>query len=307
MVKFFDINAGKPGDKAPAEPPKKDDVVADEPKRDEKPEHLGKPKPEAEAKDVGPEKTEPLRPDFSVPQVGSGTPKPHDDAEPKPAEPAAPAEVDHEKDDEVLSKAPEIPRATPGMAPKLVDEHSPISPTISDVHPRKQRIVTAILSIILIVLLALLVSQAVIYFTQTKKDAVAVTPKATTTPKVTTPTTASADTTAKTTTPATTPPATTSTALTKEKAIVRILNGSGVAGAAGKVSALIKAASYTVSGTGNAKSYTYATTQVLYKNADAKSVADDVVTTLKGYTAESKLDDATPASAIEIVVVVGKK
>jgi len=320
MVKFFDINASSDGkdkdDSHPKDEPQKED---DKKEHEEKPkaDHTDKP----EVKEGSEPKTEPLRPDFSV-----GEPKADDadkaekaEEKEKLAEPELPKasakeiEATDESADEVMSQAPDIPRATAAMAPKEPEQHSPLSSTSfsQTSSTKKQRLVTAALSTILIILMALLVSQAVIYFTQTKRDAAVSVPKADTTPKTTTKsTTADASTTPTdktTTTDATATTAPASTALTKDKATVRILNGSGVTGAANKASALIKAAGYTISSTGNAKSYTYATTQVLYKNSDAKSVAEDIAKALTGYTTEVKEDAATPASATEIVVVVGKK
>ncbi len=294
MVKFFDINAGHGDESSDKKSEDKTNETVDNKTAENADEKLAD-KGEAEA----------LRPDFSV-----GVPT-KSDADENKAETAKPDSADaqltkdDDKDEDVMPKAPEIPRATPAMAPKEPSNHSPVSAIVSGSQHNKQKIVTAILSIILIVLLGLLVSQAVIYFTQTKKDASSVTPKADTTPKITSTKTDTDG--AKTTTPEASKPVVVSTVLTKEKTTIKVLNGGGVAGAGAKAATLLKTAGFTISSTANAKAYTYATTEVLYKNADAKTVADEVVVALKGYTAEAKLDDTVPSSATEIVVIVGKK
>ncbi len=309
MVKFFDINANADADADKDEQKSKSDGA----EKEIEPEHT-KPakqhdekmvveKPETSAKDK--DESEPLRPDFSVADGEEKADHPSKSTEEH-------READTDKDDDEPPKAPDIPRATAAMAPHEPSDHAPIShSTFGNVSSgRKTRYVTAILSTILIILLALLVSQAVIYFTQTKKDATSTTSADTTAVAKKTDTAAATTTpsTASTTTPSTAPVATTaSTALTKETATVRVLNGGGVAGAAAKVAAILKAAGYTISSTANAKSYTYATTQVLYKNSDAKAVADDIAAQLKSYSVTEKEDSVTPASATEIVVIVGKK
>lgn len=294
MVKFFDINAGN-------------DSASSDKKSDDKPAEATVDKTPQDTIDKTTNKTEaePLRPDFSV-----GDPLVDND-EKTAEEPVnthdqkEPTKNNEDKDDDVMPKAPEIPRATAAMAPKEPVSHSPVSAIVSGNQHNKQKLVTAILSIILIVLLGLLVSQAVIYFTQTKKDSGTITPKADGAPKVTSTKTDTDNT--KTTTPEVTKPVVVSTALTKDKTTIKVLNGGGVAGAGAKAASTLKTAGFTISSTANAKTYTYATTEVLYKNADAKTVAEEIVVALKGYTAEAKLDETVPSSATEIVVIVGKK
>lgn len=315
MVKFYDINAGKT--EKPSTDVKPQDTIP-EAKTDTLPEEAlpseNAAKTSATPTESKPD-TEPLRPDFSESVTKSDSV--HELIKKETS--IAVAETTKEDiSEDTMPKAPEIPRATASMAPKSPTEHSPVSQAayIPSSGQRKHKIVTAILSIILIILLALLTSQAVIYFTQTKADTTTVpkqdpvvTTKTTETPKTTetTSTTTTTTTTAPATTETTTAPAVaTTTDITKEKATIKILNGSGVSGAAAKVSATLKAAGYIVSSTGNAKSFTYATTQILYKSDSAKTVAEDVAKTLSTYTTEVK-KDTIPSKDTEIIVIIGKK
>lgn len=101
-------------------------------------------------------------------------------------------------------------------------------------------------------------------------------------------------------------PATPAPAPTIDKAslVVKVLNGSGVPGAADKAADVLTAASIPVKGTGNARRFSYDTTIVYYpagKADQAKLVAD----TLTGYSVST--EENAVANDYDALVVVGAK
>lgn len=297
MAKFFDLNKSDSASKEPAEKPevKEEKVGSPEVKAEE-------PKPEVKAeKEV-------------APPIEHGSFTGHEDKE---AEKVASDvhELKHERveekedkpaDDEP-PKAPEIPRVTPSMAPEARPFSKPISSTDQlKSASGKQKWVTAILTIILLGLLGVLVWQAYIFYNNSIAPKASSTETTSTTPAVTKKTTATTTTTTTTSeSPATTTAST--TALTKDKVTVKVLNGNGVTGSASKASTAVKTAGFTVSSTANAKAYTYETTTVYYKTEAGKTVADQLVSALTGYTVASKLDATVATTETELVLVVGKK
>jgi len=217
--------------------------------------------------------------------------------------------------DELMSQAPEIPRVKETQeeeqpSPSHHHDERPRTPivTLTSAKPiKRQKWVTAVLTVVLVVLLALLASQAIIYYNNSKKSDS--NSSSNNSGKV-----VIGDLNTSSASPSTTPsptatPTTAPTTATTSKASlnVKILNGSGVTGAANKVSTLAKAAGFTVASTGNAKSYTYATTQVLYRNASLKDFATQLANALTGYTTSIKEDAATVGAAGDLVIIVGKK
>lgn len=298
MAKFFDIHTDDKSSSHPEpETPKKDEPIeVEHHKIDDAP---------VEKEE---EKTTPVKVDS--------------DDKTKETDDKLPSEVHHQQEhshpDELLSKAPEIPRATPAMAPEHHRKHNLPNITLTQFQgPKKQKVVTAVLSVILIILLALLVSQAVIFFNQSKKSTASGTQPGSVqidaskyVPSVTPSASASASPSASASasaSPAPSASASASATPAKSSINIRVLNGGGVTGAASKVATLIKNAGYNVTGTANAKTYTYATTEVLYKTADQKSTADDVASALTGYTVSTKQDAATVGTASDLLVIVGKK
>lgn len=119
----------------------------------------------------------------------------------------------------------------------------------------------------------------------------------------TTPTTSSPTTTTPTTT--TTTPTTTPTTLDKSSIKIQVLNGNGITGSASTITAALQKAGFTVSNTGNAKSFTYTKTYVYFKTGQ-DAAAQAVETALAGRTVIRQNSD-TIAKTYDIVVVIGKK
>lgn len=218
--------------------------------------------------------------------------------------------------DELMAQAPSIPRVEEethhsNHYEKDAKHHEPTVPiiTLSDIKPaKKQKIVTSILTVVLVILLALLASQAIIYYNNKKGSSTS--NSNSNAGKVVIGdlnTESSATPTATPTATATPTPATTAATPVKANITVKILNGGGVTGAASKVSTLVTNAGFKVSSTGNAKSYTYATTEILYKNALLKSLATELAAALSSYTTSIKEDATTVGTASDILVIVGKK
>lgn len=85
---------------------------------------------------------------------------------------------------------------------------------------------------------------------------------------------------------------------------VKVLNGNGRAGDAGKVKEILEKAGITVAATGNAKSFGYATTVVYYVSGK-KDAADKVVAALSGY--EAAATENAVAEGYDALVVIGAK
>jgi len=102
--------------------------------------------------------------------------------------------------------------------------------------------------------------------------------------------------------PTTKPTAGPSASLSKYK--IKILNGSGIKGEAGKVQTLIEAAGFTVLSTGNAATYDYTKTQITLKTGiDPDFVSILVATLKKSYQLE---DPKTVSSQTnDVTVTVG--
>ncbi len=93
----------------------------------------------------------------------------------------------------------------------------------------------------------------------------------------------------------------------KEDLKVQILNGGGVAGAAGKMKTILEDLGYTVEDVGNTDEYTYDETEVQAKEG-YDSLLEDLVKELEEeYTVGSSDTSLTDASAYDIVVIVGKE
>lgn len=103
-----------------------------------------------------------------------------------------------------------------------------------------------------------------------------------------------------------TPTPTTTSGLERSNLDVAVLNGSGEAGAATKVSDALKKLGYNVVSFGNADNFDYETTEIQVKSTK-KSYLDRLKTDLSdSYTITSATADYTGTSA-DAVVIVGKK
>lgn len=88
---------------------------------------------------------------------------------------------------------------------------------------------------------------------------------------------------------------------------IQVLNGGGVAGAAGKMKTFLEDKGYKVSGTGNTPDYTYDTTEIHGKTSETDAVANLKADLKDSYTLGT-VDTALDASAsADVQVIVGKE
>lgn len=98
---------------------------------------------------------------------------------------------------------------------------------------------------------------------------------------------------------------TTAPAIDKSAIKISVLNGSGIKNSAKTVSDQLVVAGFTISFTGNARSFNYQQTIVYFKTGK-ESEANLVKDTLTGRVAETKENNSVVGSKYDIVVVVGK-
>ena len=91
-----------------------------------------------------------------------------------------------------------------------------------------------------------------------------------------------------------------------EKYEVKILNGSGIAGEAGKAKSLLEKAGFKINSTGNAASYDYTKTVIQAKSDVDKSFITALSEALaESYSVDSKNQNLSESSKDEVVVIVG--
>jgi hypothetical protein len=106
-------------------------------------------------------------------------------------------------------------------------------------------------------------------------------------------------------TPVSTPVASPSANVDVSSFDVAVFNGSGTAGEAGKVKALLESAGFTVSSTGNAATYDYTKTIIKAKSSVDASVIQKVKDALSGSYAIGDSQTLTSSATADIQVVVG--
>ena len=89
------------------------------------------------------------------------------------------------------------------------------------------------------------------------------------------------------------------------KLSVQILNGSGIAGEAGKVEKLLKDAGFTKTVSGNAKSYNYNETEISFKENVDPEATDKLKEALKSYKLK-EMDNLPDTAKNDIEIIVGK-
>lgn len=99
---------------------------------------------------------------------------------------------------------------------------------------------------------------------------------------------------------------TTEPAIAKEDLKIKILNGSGVVGEAGRVKTILEKAGYKIESTDNAESYDHKETEIQAKTAVTSTVLDELKKLLeKDYTVTtSKLEKD---NEVDIIVTVGSR
>lgn len=88
---------------------------------------------------------------------------------------------------------------------------------------------------------------------------------------------------------------------------VQILNGSGIAGAAGTVEDLLKEQGFEIFETGNADSYDYENTEVQIIGGLPKEVYDTIEKGLENYTVTLSEENLPEDSQYDVVIIVGQK
>lgn len=91
-------------------------------------------------------------------------------------------------------------------------------------------------------------------------------------------------------------------AVAKEELKIRVLNGSGTSGVAGKVATLLKEAGYTDVSTGNADEYDYEDVTIRYVKEAAGALPDVQKALENSYTVSETEEAALNEVALEIVV-----
>lgn len=88
---------------------------------------------------------------------------------------------------------------------------------------------------------------------------------------------------------------------------VNILNGSGTAGEAGKVSELLTEKGFSTINTGNADAYTYTKTEVRFKPGLADQLTPTINETLFGYVVEYPSDTLAETGEYDIEIIIGRE
>lgn len=88
---------------------------------------------------------------------------------------------------------------------------------------------------------------------------------------------------------------------------IKVLNGGGAAGAAGKMKSFLEDKGYKVSGTGNTPDYTYDTTEIHGKPTMTDAIANLKVDLKDSYTIGTVAADLDASASADIQVIVGKE
>ena len=93
----------------------------------------------------------------------------------------------------------------------------------------------------------------------------------------------------------------------KDEYTISILNGSGIAGEAGKVKTLIEDADFVVESTGNAEKYDYDKTIIQAGSKVSMSWLNDLKAILKkNYQLQTSVEDIASEASTDVVIIVGK-
>jgi len=96
------------------------------------------------------------------------------------------------------------------------------------------------------------------------------------------------------------------TGLDRAKLTVAIENGSGIVGAAGKTSTLLKNLGYKITSTGNADKYTYEDVTVQVKTSSSKYLPLLKKDLSSSYTVGSLTSDLPVGSSTDVLIIIGK-
>ena len=109
-------------------------------------------------------------------------------------------------------------------------------------------------------------------------------------------------------TPAPTPtPTPTPAVVDKTSFKIKVLNGSGTPGAAGKMKTLLEDKGYEVSSTGNTEDYTYTSTEIHGKSTMTDAIANLKADLKSSYTIGTVAADLDASASSDVHVIVGKE
>lgn len=88
---------------------------------------------------------------------------------------------------------------------------------------------------------------------------------------------------------------------------IEILNGSGIAGEAGRAQELIEGDDFVVDSTGNADNYDYEETVIQASSDVPDAWIDELISSLeRNYTVQTRVDDIEGDTSSDVVVIIGK-
>lgn len=198
-------------------------------------------------------------------------PPPQEEVLPPAEEPIPEAEIRKERVEELYQEARE----------------SSVMPEIS-VHKNKP--VVSILVWAIVTILVALLTGGILFAVAKKTSPMKLFARPTPTPTATP-------------TPAPTP---TPVAIDKTSFEIKVLNGGGTPGAAGKMKTFLEEKGYTVASTGNTDEYTYTTTEIHGKTTMKDAIANLEADLKDTYTLGTVAADLTASASADVEVIVGK-
>jgi hypothetical protein len=87
---------------------------------------------------------------------------------------------------------------------------------------------------------------------------------------------------------------------------IKVINGGGTAGAAGKMRTFLEDKGYTVASTGNTDEYTYTTTEIHGKTTMKDAIANLQADLKDTYTLGTVAADLAASASADVEVIVGK-
>lgn len=95
-------------------------------------------------------------------------------------------------------------------------------------------------------------------------------------------------------------------AIDKTSFEIKVLNGGGTPGAAGKMKTFLEDKGYTVTGTGNTDEYTYTTTEIHGKDTMKDAIANLEADLKDTYTLGTVAADLSASASADVEIIVGK-
>lgn len=102
-------------------------------------------------------------------------------------------------------------------------------------------------------------------------------------------------------------PKTTTTPASSKSLQIEVLNGSGISGEAVRAASLLKAAGYSITGTGNADAFTYQETVIQIKKSKASFGSQLKKDLSSSYTVDPVIQTLAETSTSDAIVILGAK